>query len=67
MVDPEGQLDVTLTPVCDKYTFTDVSPELGSEVHQVFGHYDGPVRTDTGQVIEFTGLLGFAEEARQRW
>ena len=67
MVDPEGQLNVTLTPKFDKYTFTDVNEDLGSEVHQVFGTYAGQVTTDEGVTIHFDNLPGFAEEARQRW
>ena len=67
MVDPEGQLNVTLTPTFDKHTLTDVSEDLGSEVHQVFGTYSGHVTTDEGLTIHFDNLVGFAEEARQRW
>ena len=67
VVDPGGQLDVTLTPRFDKHSHVDVSPELGSETHQVFGTWSGRLVTDDGVALEFDGLQGFAEEARQRW
>jgi len=67
VVDPGGQLDATLTPRFDRHTKVDVSPELGSETHQVFGSWSGRLVSDDGLVLEFHDLQGFAEEARQRW
>ncbi|HET8929838.1 MAG TPA: DUF2804 domain-containing protein [Acidimicrobiales bacterium] len=65
VVDPDGQLDVTLTPRYDRHS------RLGrrriSETHQVFGTWSGRVRTDDGVEVTFDDLQGFAEEARQRW
>jgi hypothetical protein len=40
---------------------------ITSEVHQLFGHYDGTVQTDEGEKIELTKLTGFAEEHHARW
>lgn len=66
VTDPGGQLDALLTPRFDKQT--DVGDtDLGSQVHQVFGTWSGHLVTDDGVRIDFDGLLGFAEEARQRW
>jgi hypothetical protein len=65
--DPGGQLDATLTPRFDKHTLSDVSEDLGSEVHQVFGTWAGRLGTDDGTALAFADLAGFAEEARQRW
>jgi hypothetical protein len=65
--DEEGQLDVTLAPRFDKHTSVDVSPDLGSEVHQVFGTWSGVICDDAGVRYEIAGVQGFAEEARQRW
>lgn len=65
--DPGGQLEITMHPRFDKYTHTDVSEDLGSEVHQVFGRMSGTLTTDDGVTIEFTDVVGFIEEARQRW
>ena len=67
IVDPAGQLDVVLTPRFDKHTQVDVSDDLGSDVHQVFGTYSGRLVTDEGLALTFSSLQGFAEEARQRW
>jgi hypothetical protein len=67
VTDPGGQLHLTLYPQFDKYTHTDVSESLGSEVHQVFGRMEGSLTTDDGETLQFTDVVGFIEEARQRW
>jgi hypothetical protein len=67
VTDPGGQLHLTLYPQFDKYTHTDVSESLGSEVHQVFGRMEGSLTTDDGETLQFTNVVGFIEEARQRW
>ena len=68
--DPGGQLSVVLTPRFDKYTKAG-DEHLGSEVHQVFGSYEGSyegtVTDDEGRTVSFSGLHWFAEEARQVW
>lgn len=64
--DPGGQLDAVLTPRYDKHTKTGAG-DFASETHQVFGTWAGELTTDDGVRIEFDGLQGFAEEARQRW
>ena len=66
IVDPEGQLDVTLHPRFDKHSQLP-GRDKGSETHQVFGTFSGLVRTDDGTELAFDGLQGFAEEARQEW
>lgn len=67
VVDPGGQLDAVLTPRFDKHSKVDAGPDLKSETHQVFGTWSGRLLTDDGLALEFAGLQGFAEEARQRW
>ena len=64
--DPGGQLDIVLTPRFDKHSKLD-GRKRGSETHQVFGRWSGRLRTDDGLELEFEGLQGFAEEARQDW
>jgi hypothetical protein len=66
VVDPGGQLDVTLVPRFDKHT---VLPgrDKGSETHQVFGTWSGRIRTDDGLELDLENIQGFAEEARQEW
>ena len=66
VIDPGGQLDVTLTPRFDKHTKLP-GRDKGSETHQVFGTWSGHLRTDDGLELAFEGLQGFAEEARQEW
>lgn len=66
VVDPDGQLDLVLTPRFDKHTEVG-DGERGSETHQVFGTWSGPIRTDDGLELELDGVQGFAEEARQVW
>jgi len=63
--DPGGQLHAVLTPRFDKLTQL-AGHKRGSEVHQVFGTWTGNLTTDDG-VLDFVGIQGFAEEARQRW
>jgi hypothetical protein len=67
VVDPGGQLDVTLMPRYDKHSRAGGDAVQGSETHQVFGTWSGTVRTDDGLELTFDGVQGFAEEARQHW
>jgi hypothetical protein len=66
VVDPSGQLDVTLAPRYDKHTRLP-GRDKGSETHQVFGMWSGRIRADDGLELELDGIQGFAEEARQEW
>ena len=66
VVDPDGQIDITLTPRFDKHSSVG-DDTFGSETHQVFGTWSGTVRSDDGLTLSFTDVQGFAEEARQRW
>lgn len=63
---PDGSIDVTLTPRYDRHSKVEALV-LGMEVHQVFGHWSGTVRDETGQTYRFESMQGFAEEARNRW
>lgn len=40
---------------------------IGSETHQCFGHFTGWALTDDGERVDLDGLVGWAEEARNRW
>jgi hypothetical protein len=66
VADPDGQLDIVLTPRFDKHSKA-AGRKRGSETHQVFGTWSGRVVTDNGRAIDFPELQGFAEEARQHW
>ncbi|MFI5488437.1 DUF2804 domain-containing protein [Micromonospora echinaurantiaca] len=40
---------------------------LANETHQCFGHFTGWAATDDGDRVDLAGLVGWAEEARNRW
>lgn len=58
-------VDVSLTPFWDHAGATELGV-LSMRSHQVFGHYNGRVRLPAGEV-PIAGLLGFAEDVRNRW
>ena len=60
------RVDAVLTPTHDKHSRTNLGL-LSMEVHQCFGMWAGRVVTDDGEEIAFDGVIGFAEEARNRW
>ncbi len=64
--DSEGRLDLTFTPFKERIARTDLGV-ITSEVHQLFGRYNGFARLDDGQSVEVRELLGFAEEHRACW
>jgi len=64
--DTEGRLDLVFTPFKDRTAKTDLVI-ITSEVHQMFGHYNGTVVADDGEVIAITDLIGFAEEHHAKW
>lgn len=64
--DDEGRLDLTLVPFKERVARTNLGV-IFSEVHQMFGRYQGRVIADDGEVISIQGLIGFAEEHQARW
>jgi len=64
--DDDGRLDLTFIPFKDRTAQTNLGV-IFSEVHQMFGRYNGQVLLDDGQVIEIKDLIGFAEEHQARW
>jgi len=66
MRSPDGRLDLVFTPFLERVAKTDALV-LKSEVHQMFGHYNGYVVTDEGEKIEIHDLIGWAEEHNARW
>lgn len=64
--DPGGRVEATLTPTYDRYSNTNLGL-LKMEVHQCFGTWSGWLVADSGERVEFDGVVGFAEEARNRW
>jgi hypothetical protein len=64
--DEEGRLDLTFTPFKDRTAQTNLGI-IFSEVHQMFGRYNGRVVLDDGHPLEIHDLIGFAEEHQARW
>ncbi|WP_067861079.1 DUF2804 domain-containing protein [Nocardia shimofusensis] len=64
--DSAGLVDVELVPDHDRYARTSAGV-LSMEVHQCFGRWSGTIVTDAGERVEFSDVIGFAEEARNRW
>ncbi len=64
--DDEGRLNLVFTPFKERLAKTEMLI-ITSEVHQMFGRYNGTALTDTGETIEIKDLVGFAEEHHARW
>ncbi|MFZ5818288.1 MAG: DUF2804 domain-containing protein [Chloroflexota bacterium] len=64
--DNQGRLDLTFTPFKDRTATTNLAV-VASEVHQMFGRYNGQVVADDGQQVAVKDLIGFAEEHHARW
>jgi hypothetical protein len=64
--DGEGRLELVFTPFKDRTAKTNLGI-IFSEVHQMFGRYNGKIVTDSGETIEIKDLIGFAEEHHARW
>jgi hypothetical protein len=64
--DSDGRLDLTFTPFKERIAKTKLGI-INSEVHQMFGCYNGKAVADNGEVIFLKDLIGFAEEHHARW
>lgn len=67
VTDEEGRLDLTFTPVIDRYDLIDIVHALISDQHQVFGNFTGSVVLDDGERLELDALPGFAEKVHNRY
>ena len=64
--DSEGKLNLIFTPFKDRTARTNLGI-ITSEVHQMFGKYNGEVLSDSGENIRIIDLIGFAEEHHAKW
>jgi len=64
--DDEKRLDLTFIPFKDRTARTNLGI-IFSEVHQMFGRYNGRMTLDDGTLLEIHDLIGFAEEHHARW
>ncbi|MFI6226225.1 DUF2804 domain-containing protein [Micromonospora echinospora] len=60
------RVDVTFHPFHERVSRTSLGV-VANETHQCFGHFTGWATTDDGERIDLDGLVGWAEEARNRW
>lgn len=60
------RVEATLTPFHERVSRTNLGV-VGAETHQLFGHFSGWASTDDGSTVALDGLVGWAEEARNRW
>ena len=63
---PDDLLELTFTPFFERVAKTDALI-LRSEVHQMFGRYNGFAVLDDGERVEINDLTGWAEEHNARW
>ena len=59
-------VDLVFTPFHLKQSVTDLKL-FSSRTHQCFGHWSGRVRDDRGSWVDLEGLVGWAEDVRNRW
>ena len=62
----DGRLELEFVPFFERVAKTD-AVVLASEVHQMFGRYNGKVVMDDGEQIRIEGMIGWAEEHHARW
>ncbi|WP_204163426.1 DUF2804 domain-containing protein [Nocardioides gilvus] len=61
-----SRLDATFVPFHERVARTNLLV-LAGETHQCFGHFSGWATTDDGTRVSLDGLVGWAEEAHNRW
>ena len=59
-------VNLKFTPFFERVSKSDMKL-LKSEVHQLFGYYNGYVRSEDGQKLKITQLLGSIEEHYVKW
>jgi Domain of unknown function (DUF2804), N-terminal/Domain of unknown function (DUF2804), C-terminal len=64
--DSQDRLALDFTPFAERVARTDLKV-ITSEVHQMFGRYNGQVTADNGEVLQIKDLIGFAEEHQASW
>lgn len=64
--DNQGRLSLDFKPFKERVAVTRLGI-IDSEVHQIFGRYQGFLVTGGGDRVELEGLIGFAEDHQARW
>jgi hypothetical protein len=63
---PSGRVDLAFTPFFQKQGALNLGV-IATELHAMFGHFEGTVVTDGGERLAVGQLLGWAEEHHARW
>jgi len=66
IADPATAIDLTFTPFMERVAVSNLWL-IRSEVHQLFGHYDGHITTSDGEIIPIHNLVGWAEDHVAHW
>ena len=66
IIAPSGAVDLTFTPFLERVAASNAWL-VRSEVHQMFGRYDGTITTAEGEPIPVHDLVGWAEDHIARW
>lgn len=61
-----ARVDIEFHPFHEKIAKTNLGI-IANETHQCFGHFTGWATTGDGDRVELDGLVGWAEEANNRW
>ncbi|MCA9923382.1 MAG: DUF2804 domain-containing protein [Anaerolineales bacterium] len=63
---PSAAVDLTFTPFVERVAASNLWL-IRSEVHQMFGHYNGHITTTDGEIIPVRSLVGWAEDHVALW
>jgi Domain of unknown function (DUF2804), N-terminal/Domain of unknown function (DUF2804), C-terminal len=63
---PSGSIDLTFTPFMERVAISNLWL-VKSEVHQMFGYYNGTVKTTESESITVNNLIGWAEDHVAKW
>ena len=61
-----NRVDLIFTPIFERIAKTDVKI-VQSSVHQMIGHFNGTVTSDSGEQIKIDKMLGWAEDHMAKW
>lgn len=61
-----NQIRLTFTPFYERIAKSNLLV-VRSEVHQMFGHFEGTLKTENDQSVQVSDLLGWVETHRARW
>lgn len=67
IISEDGRFDMTMTPICDNHTDTNIKPLLRMHGHQVFGMWNGTAILDDGTKLEIKDMHAFCEYVENKW